>query len=66
MADLVNLRQARKRRQREEKAAGAAANRLLHGRTRAEKAETEIERERGARLIEGHRRSGNPADKPGG
>ena len=39
-ADLVNLRQARKRRKRAEDEARAAQNRIAHGRTKGERAET--------------------------
>lgn len=38
MAEVINLRRARKRRQREAAAAQAAANRAKFGRTPAEKA----------------------------
>jgi hypothetical protein len=37
MGDLVNLRQARKRKQRDQKAKKAEENRVLHGRTRYER-----------------------------
>jgi hypothetical protein len=37
MGELVNLRQVKKRRARDADAASAEANRLLHGRTKAEK-----------------------------
>jgi Domain of unknown function (DUF4169) len=37
MADLINLRQARKDKARAEKEAAAKANRAAHGRTKAEK-----------------------------
>jgi hypothetical protein len=55
MAEVINLRTARKRAQRREKADQAAANRLLHGRSkqqrklaaaRHEKAEQDLERHR--------------------
>lgn len=36
MADIVNLRMARKRKARKDKEAEAAANRALHGRTKGE------------------------------
>lgn len=38
MGDLVNLKAARKARARAQKEAGAAANRALFGRTKADKA----------------------------
>ena len=39
MGDIVNLRQARKRRRRAENERTAEANRLQHGRTKGEKLE---------------------------
>ncbi|MEX3010041.1 DUF4169 family protein [Hoeflea sp. TYP-13] len=39
-ADLVNLRQFKKRKARQEKEAAAERNRIAFGRTRAEKSET--------------------------
>ncbi len=40
MADLINLRKARKNKARAEKSAKAADNRLQHGRTKTEKKAT--------------------------
>jgi hypothetical protein len=57
MADIVNLRQARKRKARAEKDQRAEDNRLKHGRTKAEKdhaaAKDDLERRRldGLKLI---------------
>jgi Domain of unknown function (DUF4169) len=48
MGDVVNLRRARKRAKRELGEQSAAANRLLHGRSKAER-ELEAEREAKAR-----------------
>ena len=56
MGDLVNLRQARKRKQRDEKARKADQNRLLHGRTRGERTLTEHERQNAAKQHDGHKR----------
>lgn len=56
MAEIVNLRRAKKAKARAEADAQAAENRVLFGRTKAEKQRTEIERERAARGIEGHKR----------
>ena len=54
MAEIVNLRQARKHRQRAEKEQQAAANRAKFGRTKAEKqridAEASLDRQRLDRL----------------
>lgn len=56
MADnVVNLNRFRKKKMREAKAKQAEINRLLHGRTGAEKERERVERERAARLIEGKR-----------
>ena len=56
MAEVINLRQARKARARGEAARQAAQNRALHGRTKAEKQLQDREAERAARLLDGARR----------
>jgi hypothetical protein len=56
MAEIVNLRRAKKAKARADAEAQAAENRTLFGRTKAEKERTEIEREKARRGIEGHRR----------
>lgn len=61
MADIVNLRQARKNRARAERERLAGANRLLHGRSNEEKALERDERERRRSFLDGHRR-----DRPDG
>ncbi len=55
-ADVVNLRHARKAKARADKERKAAENRGAFGRTKAEKAQTSAERDRAARVIDGHRR----------
>ena len=55
MADIVNLRQFRKAKQQATNEARAAENRLLHGRTKAERQTLEAEREAKARRVEAHR-----------
>jgi hypothetical protein len=55
MGDLVNLRQARKRQERERKAAAAAENRAAFGMTRAERRRLEAEREKAERGLDAHR-----------
>ena len=55
MADIVNLRQARKRKQRAEKDALADANRIAFGRTKAERSVSEARKDLDARRLEGHR-----------
>jgi len=56
MTKVVNLRLARKAKSRSEAAAKAAANRALHGRTRAQKQAEKAERETLARMLDGIRR----------
>lgn len=56
MAEIINLRQARKARDRAGKAATADANRAAHGRTLAERERTEAEEERRDHLLDGARR----------
>ena len=56
MAELVNLRLARKRRQRAEKERQAEENRARHGRAKAEIKAEAAGRERAAAALDGHRR----------
>jgi len=56
MADIVNLRMARKARARKLKEAEAEANRARFGRPKAERLKMERGLERAARIHEGHRR----------
>jgi hypothetical protein len=56
MAEIVNLRRARKAKARSEREKQAETNRLLHGRTGEEKKREAAERERADRHIDGHRR----------
>ena len=56
MAEIVNLRQARKARDRKVRASQADANRALHGRTKAERAAEEASRSRLDRALDGARR----------
>jgi hypothetical protein len=60
MAEIVNLRQARKRKQRAAAADQAAANRLAHGRSGEERRQTDAERQRQARLLDGAKRDSAP------
>ena len=64
MADILNLRRARKRRGRAEKERDAAANRAMHGRSAAEKATDRLSREIEAKRIEGHRRKPSSQNEP--
>ncbi len=56
MAEIVNLRQARKQKARTEKERTAEQNRVLHGRTKAEKAAADKSSEKAVRFIDGHKR----------
>lgn len=56
MAELVNLRQVRKQKARTEKERAAEQNRVLHGRTKAEKTAANKSTEKAVRFIEGHKR----------
>ncbi|WP_404381503.1 DUF4169 family protein [Caenispirillum salinarum] len=55
MAEIINLRQARKQRARVEKEQQAADNRRKHGRTKAERRATDAERARADRDLTGKR-----------
>jgi hypothetical protein len=55
MAEIVNLRRVKKQRAAAEQAAEAQRNRVLHGRTKAEKARDRLEAERAAREADGAR-----------
>jgi hypothetical protein len=58
MGDLVNLRQVRKRKQRDEKAQKADQNRAKHGRDRHERTLTDLEQSKARKDHEGHQRVG--------
>ena len=55
MAEIVNLRRARKQKARAEAEKTAEQNRISFGRTKAERSLTEAERDKAARHIDGHR-----------
>ena len=55
MGDVVNLRRARKARDRAGAEAQAEQNRIAFGRTKAERKLTEAERDKAARHIDGHK-----------
>ncbi|WP_426956576.1 DUF4169 family protein [Muricoccus radiodurans] len=63
MAEIVNLRRARREKARREAEAQASANRAAHGRTRAEKIRDAAEAARRAALLEGARLD-PPAARP--
>jgi hypothetical protein len=56
MAEIVNLRQARKAKQRAADTAQAAANRARHGVTKAERLRVQDEADRIARTLDGAKR----------
>lgn len=56
MGDIVNLRRAKKAKQRNEADQAAAEARALHGRTKAAKIEERARREKAARDLDAHRR----------
>ena len=56
MGEIVNLRQARKARQRQDEAAKAAANRARHGRTAADRERQRMLAEQAQRLLDSSQR----------
>ncbi|AZO00399.1 DUF4169 family protein [Mesorhizobium sp. M9A.F.Ca.ET.002.03.1.2] len=62
MADIVNLRHARKQKARAEKERLAEQNRALHGRSTADRERNRLNAEKTERFVAGHRRepSGDP------
>jgi hypothetical protein len=56
MAEIVNLRRARKQKARATAETESAASRLVHGRTKAERSKTKTEKEAAERKLDGHRR----------
>lgn len=57
MTDIVNLKRARKAKERAEAEAKAQANRVAHGRTKTEKKLTQAEQEAARRKLDGHKRN---------
>lgn len=55
-AEIINLRQARKRRARDQKEAKAAENRAHFGRGRAEREQADLTLARAAQALDGHLR----------
>jgi len=53
MGEVVNLNRVRKDRAKAEARAASAANRAVHGRSKAERSLSEAERERADRLLDG-------------
>jgi hypothetical protein len=63
MAEIVNLRQARKRAARAERERVAAENRAVHGRSKAERLSEAAEKRRDAAALDGHRRDDEPSGR---
>lgn len=65
MADIVNLRQARKQKARAEKERLAEQNRALHGRSRTERERDRLAADKSEKFVSGHRREkpGEPDDQ---
>ena len=56
MAEIINLRQARKQKARAEKEARAEQNRIAFGRTKAERDQIKAERDLADRQLDSHKR----------
>ncbi|HJW80111.1 MAG: DUF4169 family protein [Microvirga sp.] len=65
MADIINLRRARKAKARAEKEAEASENRARFGRPGREQMSTEATRDMQDRKLDAHRRDG-PGEDPAG
>ena len=63
-ADILSLAKARKAKNRATKASTAQQNRILFGRTKAEKLKDAAEKSLSERRIEAHRVSAPPKDAP--
>ena len=61
-AEIVNLRKARKARDRAGREAEAAANRVKFGRAKADREATSLEEARKARALDAHRRDDTGGD----
>lgn len=56
MADIINLRRARKTKAREDKEAVAAENRLKFGQSKSERKLQDALEQKAVRLLDGHKR----------
>ena len=65
MNQVVNLRRARKLKKREAAEADAAANRSLHGQTKAQKQLKQAERKATDKKLDGHKRTPNDPGREG-
>lgn len=66
MAEIVNLRQARKRKARSDSQAQAAENRALFGRSKQQKDADKVVRQTEAKRLDGHRLSAGGVAKHDG
>lgn len=64
MADIVNLRLARKQKARQEQHRVADENRAIHGRTKAERQLQARRAERADAVLDGHRRASRDTGAP--
>lgn len=65
MAQMINLRSARKNRMRAQKQTEADANRQRHGRTKAQKELERAHADKAERALDGHRLAAQPtSDEP--
>ena len=55
MGEIVSLRKARKRAKKQQDAERAAANRITHGRTKAQRALEDTRSEQARRLLDAHK-----------
>lgn len=56
MAEIINLRRARKAKAREEASVKAAENRVRFGKSKGERAKAAIEAEQATKALDGHKR----------
>jgi hypothetical protein len=63
MAEIVNLRQARKQKARDEKSRAAEQNRVLHGRSKADKQRDRLIADKAETFVAGHRLEPSGKDK---
>ena len=66
MGDVLNLRLARKNRDRQRDADNAAARRLVHGRSKAERKLEGAQRDKSASNLDGHRIGSGEANEVSG
>jgi uncharacterized protein HemY len=66
MGDVLNLRLARKKRDRQREADNAAMRRLFHGRSKAERKLEGAQRDKSASNLDGHRIGSGEADEVAG